>query len=338
MGVFQSTKTLAAAFSAAGIDNTELIRLTNLPKKDRSFYNQSSKLRKDGTYGDFWENNRNINFILPSESAIHKPVPMSGGVLDGSPPANADEQAARMEYINKVFDNEYYQSKYNGRRGLYLAYLYTSHYTENGSYDVTNPQHSFKNLLSNIISSDDITAYNEFFSRVGLSDVRNNFIAVGGAVDTLLVDGLATAEYNEMCLLVANIVGEFDEATKVKVEQLGISGDDSLLFSLMEISRSYRNNYELAENEDELIQMIIDDTENGKVVADIIRDFTMLMGTCAASVYFAPGLGTIVGATWTVVEIMNSAYNYATLLTLGYTLRARVGSRIEIYAGIADRP
>lgn len=63
-----------------------------------------------------------------------------------------------------------------------------------------------------------------------------------------------------------------------------------------------------------------------------------LISTCTKSVFFTSGVGAIVGATWSLAEIMMDTYQFASLYALATTLHGRQGDRVEIYAGIATRP
>lgn len=73
-------------------------------------------------------------------------------------------------------------------------------------------------------------------------------------------------------------------------------------------------------------------------VTSLITDFVDLMTTRASTAVFAPGLGSIIGATWAMTEVMVDTYKLAAILSLASTLNGRIGARIEIYAGLATRP
>lgn len=161
-----------------------------------------------------------------------------------------------MDYIRGVFEKEYSADRYQSKIGQYLAYLYTSYYTENETYNRENPTLSFRKLLPNIISGEVITEYNAFFER----------------------------------------------------------------------------------SEEGLVDLIVDTTDGGEALRGIVESYVEMMALCSVSIYFNPILGSIVGATWLMVNIMNNAITRINLLSLATTLSSRVGYRLEIYAGLEQRP
>lgn len=306
------------------------------PKKDPSFYTRQAPNDQSFHFDnaeEFWD--EPIVKFIPSHNDMLNVQTFSNGEFNGSPPASKKEQEERMEYITSVYENEYGDSYPEGE---YLAYLYTSHYTENAQYNHSNPQASFRSLLPYIICSEDIIAYNQFFARANNIKVMNDFKAIGGALSAITADGLKKAAFVEGCGDIRKVVLHFTPQLKAKLEELYITDEETVVTSLAQIAGLHNKNYEQARTDNELIQLIVDQTDIGGYVNGLVETFVDLISTCAKSVFFTSGVGAIVGATWSLAEIMMETYQFASLYALAATLHGRQGDRVEIYAGIATRP
>lgn len=263
VSIYGAAAEMAEVFEKIGIDNATLIDFMNLTPKDPSFYTrqipnqQSFQFENDE---EFWGES-SAKFI-PLHINTEDTQTLSNGEFNGSPPASKKEQKERMEYITKVFENEYGVSYPEGE---YLAYLYTSHYTENAQYDHNNPQVSFRSLLPYIICSEDIVAYNQFFARANNIKVMNDFKAIGGALSTITADGVKKAAFIEGCGDIRKAVLHFTPQLKEKLEELYITDEETVVTSLAQIAGLYNKNYEQAQTDNELIQLIVDQTDIGGI-------------------------------------------------------------------------
>lgn len=350
--IFGAAAEMANEFRAFGVNDQNLVTIMNFDKKAPSFYNsytttraQSKTQELASTYQDrFNETWGNIEMVKfdptipePKKEALSL-MPRANGVLDGSPPADPQEQTERMDYIRSVFEKEYSADRYQPIIGQYLAYLYTSHYTENGTYNRQDPTPSFRKLLPNIISGEDITEYNAFFERCEDNQVLNNFNAIGKAVYDVCDKGILEAAVIEGLGDIKNTVVGFNDDIRQKFAEQGITEEKTVLTAIEDLTKKYILHYNAADTETGLVDLIVDTTDGGEALRGIVESYVQLFSLCSVSIYFNPVVGSLVGATWLIANIMGNAITRINLLSLATTLSSRVGYRLEVYAGLEPRP
>ena len=93
---------------------------------------------------------------------------------NGNPPATPQEQNERMQYVTQValerYGNTYNTADFN----KYVLYLYMSHYIDNPNYTKESP--GFDNIYAYVITSDDITAYENFIAQSKFSMFSINLV------------------------------------------------------------------------------------------------------------------------------------------------------------------
>lgn len=106
--------------------------------------------------------------------------------------------------------------------GKYLAYLYTSHYIDNYAYNKDKP--NFDNIMSNIISKEDIIVYDHFFEAQSNLAMLSAFNSAGSIIGELKgsADGSLLDRVKITVRGVKDAVNEETADYIEKMEKLGV--------------------------------------------------------------------------------------------------------------------
>lgn len=274
-------------------------------------------------------------------------VPLDGSTYDGNPPYNSEQQITRINYLQNVMCSEYSAPKYYNTP--YLAYLYISHYTENINYDRTQSDASnFNSVYANIISSDDIVAFNKFLNNSEMTYFANTLVKVNNVIsfantsaDNLAfikgelydIDNLMSLEYDNFQNLITLNPPDFWE---------GLSEDELLLqqYTLLEelatIFTYNINNYE--KDEEKIIEDMLLQMETSGDIENIVVNYVNLMCTLIASSTFGTILAPVMSCVFLSVGLLSPVISTSSLASLYYTYNIRKTQRFRIYAGLTSRP
>lgn len=258
-------------------------------------------------------------------------------ILDGNPPRNKTEQRERIRYIQTVFEKEYYQSKYQPIMGKYLAYLYTSHYIDNYAYNKDKP--NFDNIMSNIISKEDIIVYDHFFEAQSNLAMLSAFNSAGSIIGELKgsADGSLLDRVKITVRGVKDAVNEETADYIEKMEKLGV--DTTSIKDIMgTVTTVYEENYATAESGEALIALMYDNIDDAGVAGftcDTYMSIMRIMMLSSTFTTFVPGLLSI-GSI--MVDVYYGASSLANMLNLVNTFSQRQASRSLISWGADPRP
>ena len=326
-----------------GLSSTDLLEIMALPAKDETFYGKNAKMENVNSeldaYFAYYES-LDTKPYKPSdyglENFIKNEEQRSRAAYDSNQPLNSDEQSDRMEYIDNIFKTEYYQSKYKGKEGQYYLYLYTSHWTENLTFD-PNGVNNFDEIYANIIGENDIIAFNNFYNNTKRGAILHAFENFSSAVVSLNAVGTSSEK-------VILTLKEFGEKTRIFstdiVKELEYVGFDksTIIGVARDISRIYKANYDSVDSALAMIELINLEMDDYGVPGYVTRLFVDLFGLLQTSAVFAS-----IGCPFLVVgvyyfNVLSTIYPMLSLAGLYQNYSTRRTLRYAIYLGFSPRP
>lgn len=310
MEILEDVTTAGQAWDSLGFCSDDIASLTQTSKNTNlhlgSIENQICSLSVET------EETRALEHILEGQE--------SAGLyaINGNPPQSPQEQNERMKYITEVALNKYGNTYGTENFSKYILYLYMSHYIDNPNYTKENP--GFNRIYAYVITSDDITAYENFISQSKFSMFSTNtvnFFSELQSAGSNLGDLKQTIKDGKVLSInTANAVyglSSFDPEKTVRRADL--------------ILTSFKNHYENESSVENLLNAIYADLEPEDVEQQYID-------TCVTGL-----LGILGGSTGLFgfgMSISLCAYNYymnlfdqARLVALQYSLSGRMAIRLD---------
>lgn len=315
-------------YDSVGITSEQLINLITLTQKDEELLDTLG-LDKNNLL-DMSINNTNVKSSR------------SGDPYDGNPPASKEEQKERMKYIRSVYNKEYNDGNHD--ESIYTIYLYTSHYIENINYDKSfSDEKNFGHpVYANIISQNDIDAYEQFYKAQAGVAIYNTF--------RIYSDGINNYKKEKKYYTVANeIFGSV------------ISGLDSKLSNFLDVLNSLgiTNTTEVTATSLKLFNAFHEAIKEGKINEEEIIDYMnsqlepglrgSLINCYLGSIgYLLNGLKSDQSVTGLFSAVLTGVVYYydiianmvptLSLASLYYSYQMRKAERLGIYYGLKPRP
>lgn len=240
---------------------------------------------------------------------------------NGNPPATPQEQNERMQYVTQValerYGNTYNTADFN----KYVLYLYMSHYIDNPNYTKESP--GFDNIYAYVITSDDITAYENFIAQSKFSMFSTNLVN--------FMDEFKSAVNNSSDILTAVDEGKVISInTANAIYGLSTFDPEKTASRAKLIVTSFKDHYESTASVNELLNAMYVDLEPEDVSQQYIDAcVTGFLGVLAGTTLF--GFGMSISLCY--YNVYANLYDKAKLTALHYSLSGRVAIRLDELIG-----
>lgn len=298
------------AWENIGFDSEDIADIMQMQRKDDSYYAALST--------DIAQLSVETAETRALETALVEQGYIQPYALDGNPPATPQEQNERMQYVTQValerYGNTYGTSDFN----KYVLYLYMSHYIDNPNYTKESP--GFDNIYAYVITSDDITAYENFITQSKFSMFSTNVIN--------FVDEFKSAVDNTVDILTAVDEGKVISInTANAVYGLSTFEPDKTASRAKLIVTSFKNHYESTSSVNELLNAIYADLEPEDVSQQYIETcVTGFLGALAGTTTLF-GFGMSISLCY--YNVYANLYDKAKLVALQYSLSGRIAIRLD---------
>lgn len=295
------------AWESIGFSSEDMAELTQLERKDASFYEGYTE--QIAALSVVTERTRNLENELLNQAYV---VPYA---QDGNPPETPQEQNERLAYVTNVALSRYGNVS---NFGQYVFYLYMSHYIDNPNYTKANP--GFNNIYAYVITEDDIRAYDSFVQQSRISIFSNN-------VKNLYNDIKEAKGKFEELVEVASAGKDISLNTAEAIKDLA-EYDPSVAFDHAKlIKTALVNHYDTAESVGELLDAIYDDLEQEDVTHEYIDVCVFgIIGLIAGTTsLFSFGLSI----SLCYFDLYMNLYDRARLVALHTSLSGRIAGRVD---------
>lgn len=298
------------AWESIGFDSEDIAEIMQLTRKDE-MYDQTINERVHSLSLETEE-------TVELQNALEEQVAISPYAQDGNPPETPQEQNERIKYVTQVALNRYGNTYNTGDFNKYVLYLYMSHYIDNPNYTKDNP--GFDNIYAYVITSDDISVYENFIAQSNFSMFSTNLV---NFVDELKSTGenindlkTAVSEGKTISVNTANAVYGLSSFNPV---------DTARRADL--IVTSFKDHYESAESVEALLNAIYADLEPENVDRQYVDAcVTGFLGVLAGTTTVF-GFGMSISLCY--YNVYMNLYDRARLTALHYSLSGRTAVRLD---------
>ncbi len=256
--ILKGMDSIVLQLESLGLNDSEINEIFQLSARESEFYSvtQVDTIPFDGNFVmGYPENNSDYDIVTYAS-------------YDGNPPETSEVQKQRIQNIYGValryFRSDYYEgNSVDGENfGNYLTYLYLSHYIDGPGRAPT------ANDLPYIISSSDISAYDQFLLSAKLSNWANALAGLGCA---LYSDIDYISSVNAINTVDQTISENINEITMIKLN--GYNTADALN-SILPLVKSYIvEHHTTASNDEELTQGTLDYVSSRLEALNFYKDF-----------------------------------------------------------------
>ena len=312
--IFSSNYIVAGqSWENIGFDSEDIANIMQMQRKDDSYY---ASLNTDIA---------RLSLETAETKALEKAIAEQGYIQsyaqDGNPPATPQEQNERMQYVTQValerYGNTYNTADFN----KYVLYLYMSHYIDNPNYTKESP--GFDNIYAYVITSDDITAYENFIAQSKFSMFSTNLVN--------FMDEFKSAVNNSSDILTAVDEGKVISInTANAIYGLSTFDPEKTASRAKLIVTSFKDHYESTASVNELLNAMYVDLEPEDVSQQYIDAcVTGFLGVLAGTTLF--GFGMSISLCY--YNVYANLYDKAKLTALHYSLSGRVAIRLDELIG-----
>lgn len=296
-----------------GFDSEDIANIMQMQRKDDSYY---ASLNTDIA---------RLSVETVETKALENAIAGQGYIQsyaqNGNPPATPQEQNERMQYVTQValerYGNTYNTADFN----KYVLYLYMSHYIDNPNYTKESP--GFDNIYAYVITSDDITAYENFIAQSKFSMFSTNLVN--------FMDEFKSAVNNSSDILTAVDEGKVISInTANAIYGLSTFNPEKTASRAKLIVTSFKDHYESTASVNELLNAMYVDLEPEDVSQQYIDAcVTGFLGVLAGTTLF--GFGMSISLCY--YNVYANLYDKAKLTALHYSLSGRVAIRLDELIG-----
>lgn len=252
------------------------------------------------------------------QNALCEQYAVSPCAQDGNPPETPQEQNDRIKYVTQVALNRYGNMYNSTAFDAYVLYLYMSHYIDNPNYTKSNP--GFDNIYAYVITSDDISAYENFIAQSNFSMFSSNLVNFVSEFKSVVssVNDLKNAVSTGKTISI-NTMGALYELDSFSAEETANRADL--------IATSFKNHYADSVSTTDLLNAIYADLE----AEDISRQYidtcvTGFLGVLAGTTTMF-GIGLSISLCY--YNVYMNLYDQVRLTALHYSLSGRVAGRLD---------
>ena len=297
-----------------GFDSEDIANIMQMQRKDDSYY---ASLNTDIA---------RLSVETVETKALENAIAGQGYIQsyaqNGNPPATPQEQNERMQYVTQValerYGNTYNTADFN----KYVLYLYMSHYIDNPNYTKESP--GFDNIYAYVITSDDITAYENFIAQSKFSMFSTNLVN--------FMDEFKSAVNNSSDILTAVDEGKVISInTANAIYGLSTFDPEKTASRAKLIATSFKDHYESTASVNELLNAMYVDLEPEDVSQQYIDAcVTGFLGVLAGTTTLF-GFGMSISLCY--YNVYANLYDKAKLTALHYSLSGRVAIRLDELIG-----
>lgn len=316
-------------YSSAGVTSGQLLNLIALTQMDDKLLDTLSL-----------DKNNLFDTSIPKRANIQ--ASRSGDPYDGNPPASKEEQKDRMKYIRSVYDNEYNDENHD--ESIYTLYLYTSHYIENINYDksFSNEKNFGHPVYANIISQNDIDAYEQFYkAQTGVAIYKAFRTYISGIKDFNEHGGNYTLMNELLGAIKENLDDDYSKYITA-LDAVGITNSTDILATSAKMYNAFTGALDNEKTkEEEIIDYMNSQLEPGLqgavsstyfgFIKNMLDD---LMDSGAETILFTSILSGVVYYFDTLANVIPTL----SLASLYYSYQMRKAERLGIYYGLKPRP
>lgn len=308
--VLDDITTAGQAWENMGFDSEDVSDIMKMARKDDSYYQGISE--QISLLSNETDETVEIQDALAEQYAI------SPCAQNGNPPETPQEQNDRIKYVTQVALNRYGNVYSSSAFDNYVLYLYMSHYIDNPNYTKNNP--GFDNIYAYVITSDDISAYDNFIAQSNFSMFSSNLVNFVSEFKSAVssVNDLKTAVSNGKTISI-NTMSALYELDSFSAEETANRADL--------IATSFKYHYGSSTSVTNLLNAIYADLESEDITRQYIDTcVTGLLGVLAgtATVF---GMGLSISLCY--YNVYMNLYDQVRLTTLHYSLSGRVAGRLD---------
>lgn len=333
--LFEKVSEINESYNNVGITSGQLMELMAIAEKESG---TATTYSSDNLENYYRENS--VTLFNPSDYNLESSIQqLDGGLYDGNPPHSDAEQKSRLEYINSVLQKEYVDDKYN--KGIYTAYLYTSHYIENVTFDRTksNEENFGYPVLAHIICENDIEAFNGFYSTTSGQAVMDNFITFANGYQTFVESGATKIMLDSIMNPAINQIAGNNNQYLNSLNNAGIIDTDNIVDASADLFDAYKNAVTSNPNINatDLIDTIYDGLSGG-ITYNIVESYVSTIRYLSTSLVLTSLVSPVLGGVIYYAEFLCNLVPTLSLARLYYGYQVRKADRFAVHVGLHERP